>query len=228
MPQIKSQKKRVRTNNKAHKLVVSKKSALKSSIKAVLAAVDALSSENGMNISKRRITISTSGIIPGIERILRERIPVELAVSLHSVFDNVRSEMIPINKSYPLKDLMDVLTEYQMVTKRRISFEYVLINEFNSSTKDAEALADFVINFDHVINLIPYNPVEGSGLTRPHPEKIKRFYSYLKDQRKLNVTIRVEKGSDIAGACGQLKEKHRSWVLWTTINQKIINLRKLN
>lgn len=176
----------------------------------VLAAVDVLSSENGMNISKRRITISTSGIIPGIERILRERIPVELAVSLHSVFDNVRSEMIPINKAYPLQDLMDVLTEYQMVTKRRISFEYALINEYNSSIKDAEALADFVINFDHVINLIPYNPVEGSVLTRPHPEKIKRFYSYLKDQRKLNVTIRVEKGSDIAGACGQLKEKHRS------------------
>ena len=174
----------------------------------VLKAVDIFSHEIGLNISKRKITISTSGVIPGIERLIREKIPVELAISLHTCDNNKRNEIIPINRTYPLEDLTTVLTEYQMTTKRRISFEYILLNDFNCTIQDASLLADFAIKFDHVINLIPYNPVEGSGFKRPHEEKIKRFYNYLKDVRKLNVTIRSERGSDIAGACGQLREKH--------------------
>lgn len=174
----------------------------------VIKAIEILSSENGVNISKRRITISTSGIVPGIERLLEEKLPVELAISLHCAIDEKRSEIMPINKKYPLEDLFPILQEYQKQTKRRISFEYILINDFNVSETDAAHLADFVHNFDHVLNLIPINPVEGTDLQRPSQKKIDRFYGYLKDFRKVNVTIRGEKGTDIDGACGQLRQKN--------------------
>lgn len=175
----------------------------------LIPAIEILSSEKGVNISKRRITISTSGIVPGIERLLEEKLPVELAISLHSAINEKRDEFMPINKKYPLEDLFAVLQEYQKQTKRRISFEYILINNFNSSEIDAAALADFVHNFDHVVNLIPCNPIEGKEYARPSQKKIDKFYNYLKDFRKVNVTIRGEKGTDIDGACGQLRQKHQ-------------------
>ncbi|MGL6113797.1 23S rRNA (adenine(2503)-C(2))-methyltransferase RlmN [Cetobacterium sp. SF1] len=175
----------------------------------LLKAIDILSSENGVNISKRRITISTSGIVPGIEKLLEEKLPVELAISLHSAINEKRDFIMPINKRYPLEDLHTVLQEYQKQSKRRISFEYILINNFNCSDADASALADFVHDFDHVVNLIPCNPVEGKDYERPSQKKIDKFYSYLKDVRKVNVTIRGEKGTDIDGACGQLRQKHQ-------------------
>ena len=173
----------------------------------VLKAIEIFSSENGVNLSKRRITISTSGIIPGIERILEKKLPVELALSLHSTSDEKRSQIIPINTKYPLQDLFPVLQEYQRQTKRRISFEYILINNFNISDNDLAYLADFVHNFDHILNLIPYNPVMENDLERPSQRKIDKIYQYLKEIRKVNVTIREEKGADIDGACGQLREK---------------------
>ncbi|MBC2856756.1 MAG: 23S rRNA (adenine(2503)-C(2))-methyltransferase RlmN [Cetobacterium sp.] len=173
----------------------------------VLKAIDILSSENGVNVSKRRITISTSGIVPGIERLLEEKIPVELAISLHTAINEKRDQIMPINKKYPLDDLFTILQEYQKQTKRRISFEYILINDFNTSENDAAALADFMHSFDHILNLIPCNPVEGKGFERPSQKKTDKFYNYLKDFRKVNVTIRGEKGTDIDGACGQLRQK---------------------
>lgn len=174
----------------------------------VIKAIEILSNENGVNISKRKITISTSGIIPGIEKLLEKKIPVELAISLHAVIDEKRSELMPINKKYSLEDLFVVLQEYQKQTKRRISFEYILINNFNISETDAMYLADFVHNFDHILNLIPCNPVEGKEYERPSQKKIDKFFNYLKDFRKVNVTIRGEKGTDIDGACGQLRQKN--------------------
>jgi 23S rRNA (adenine2503-C2)-methyltransferase len=175
----------------------------------VLEAIDTFAYEKGLNISKRKITISTSGIVPGIERIMEEKLPVELAISLHSVFDDVRDMLIPINKRYPIQDLYTTLVEYQKHSKRRISFEYILIKDVNTGQLDAEKLADFVHEFDHILNLIPYNKVEGSEYERPSDKKIERFYEYLKENRKVNVTLRREKGSDIDGACGQLRQKNR-------------------
>lgn len=174
----------------------------------LLKAIEIISSENGVNISKRKITVSTSGVVPGIERLLEEKIPVELAISLHAVTDEKRDELIPMNKRYPLQDLHTVLLEYQKQTKRRISFEYILINNFNVSDNDANLLADFVHDFDHVVNLIPYNPVVENDYERPSEKKIEKFYNYLKNVRKVNVTIRGEKGTDIDGACGQLRQKN--------------------
>lgn len=173
----------------------------------VLKAVDILSNENGINISKRKITISTSGIVPNIEKILLEKLPIELAISLHSAVNEKRDVIIPINRAYPLEDLYAVLQEYQRQTKRRISFEYILINNFNVSDNDANALADFVHDFDHVVNLIPFNPVADTEFERPSDKKIDKFYTFLKDVRKVNVTLRREKGTDIDGACGQLRQK---------------------
>ena len=175
----------------------------------LIKSIRILSDEKGLNISKRRITVSTSGIVPGIEKLLEEKLPVELAISLHAVSDEKRDKLIPINKKYPLEDLYTTLKEYQKVTNRRISFEYILIKDFNVSQWDAEVLADFMHEFDHILNLIPYNPVEGSEFERPSDTKIKRFYGYLKDMRKVNTTIREEKGSDIDGACGQLRQKSK-------------------
>ncbi len=173
----------------------------------VLKALDILSNENGINISKRKITISTSGIVPNIEKILLEKLPIELAISLHSAINAKRDMIIPVNRSYPLEDLYAILQEYQRQTKRRISFEYIMINDFNVSDIDANALADFVHEFDHVVNLIPYNPVTGTEFERPSEKKIEKFFTFLKDVRKVNVTLRREKGTDIDGACGQLRQK---------------------
>lgn len=174
----------------------------------VLKALDILSNENGINISKRKITISTSGIVPNIEKILLEKLPIELAVSLHSAINEKRDVIIPINRAYPLEDLYAVLQEYQRQTKRRITFEYILIKEFNVSDNDANVLADFMHEFDHTLNLIPYNPVVENDFERPSQKKIEKFYNILKNDRKVNVVIRGEKGTDIDGACGQLRQRN--------------------
>lgn len=178
-------------------------------INNVLKSIDLMGDEKGLNISKRKITVSTSGVIPGIERLLDSKAPVELAISLHAITDEKRSYIMPINKKYPLQDLYNTLETYQKETKRRISFEYILIDDFNISQRDADALADFMHAFDHVLNLIPYNPVEGTIHKRPNPEKIRAFFDYLQTERKVNVTLRREKGTDIDGACGQLRQNSK-------------------
>ena len=132
---------------------------------------------------------------------------MELAVSLHAVFNDKRDRLIPINKRFPLEDLFTVLKEYQRITNRRITFEYILIKEFNVSDNDANVLADFMHEFDHTLNLIPYNPVVENEFERPSQKKIDKFYSILKNDRKVNVVIRGEKGTDIDGACGQLRQR---------------------
>ncbi|MBQ3436897.1 MAG: 23S rRNA (adenine(2503)-C(2))-methyltransferase RlmN [Fusobacterium sp.] len=172
-------------------------------------ALAILSDENGINISRRKITISTSGIVSGIEKILLEKLPIELAISLHSAINEKRDKIIPINKNFPLEDLQAVLIEYQKQTKRRLTFEYILIDDFNISEIDANALADFVHQFDHIVNLIPYNEVPNVEHKRPSEKKIERFYNYLKNNRRVNATLRKEKGSDIDGACGQLRQKQK-------------------
>ncbi len=173
----------------------------------VLKSIDIISDEKGLNLSKRKITISTSGIVPGIERLLAEKSPVELAISLHAVTDEKRSFIMPINKKYPLEDLYTTLEHYQKESKRRISFEYILIDDFNITKRDADILADFMHSFDHILNLIPYNPVVDNIHKRPSQDKIRAFYEYLLNERKVNVTLRREKGTDIDGACGQLRQK---------------------
>lgn len=173
----------------------------------VLSSLELFSDENGINISKRKITVSTAGIIPAIEKLLERKIYVELALSLHSAINEKRDAFMPINKAYPLEDLHTILLEYQKHSKRRITFEYLLINNFNVSEGDAHALADFVHDFDHMVNLIPYNHVEGKPYERPSDKKIEKFLNTLEEVRRVNVSLRREKGTDIDGACGQLRRK---------------------
>lgn len=172
-------------------------------------SIKILSDEKGLNISKRRITVSTSGIVPGIEKLMEEKMPIGLALSLHAVTNDKRTSIMPINKKYPLGDLYTTLKEYQKFTGRRLTFEYILINGVNTSMRDADMLAEFMYEFDHVVNLIPYNEVEGNDFERPSRETVDKFYEQLKEVRKINVTIRGERGTDIDGACGQLRQKNK-------------------
>lgn len=175
----------------------------------VMDSIKTLISEDGLNLSKRRITISTSGIIPQIEKMIEEDLTVELALSLHAGSDEVRKQIIPINEKYPITDLMEVLKKYQKKSGRKITFEYILIDHLNDSKEDGDKLKDLVEGFEYVINIIPYNPVEGLPHARPSRNRIFSFFNHLKDDLRLNVTLRGEKGTDIDGACGQLRQKQK-------------------
>lgn len=174
----------------------------------VIKSIKILGSVEGLNISMRRITVSTSGVIPGILKLMEEKLPVGLAISLHAPNNTKRDLLVPINRSYPIDDLIGILVEYQKATKRRITFEYVMLKDINTSYTDAEQLSFIVRKVDHNLNLIPYNKVNGTDFERPPEGKVQKFYEFLKNNLRVNVTLRLEKGSDIDGACGQLKQRH--------------------
>ncbi|RRD39056.1 23S rRNA (adenine(2503)-C(2))-methyltransferase RlmN [Leptotrichia sp. OH3620_COT-345] len=170
----------------------------------VIEAVNILNSHKGQNFSKRNFTISTSGIIPGINKFTENENQINLAISLHSVKDDIRTEIMPINKKYKVKELKKALVNYQKKTKNRITFEYILIDDLNCEAEDASELADFLRSFSCMVNLIPYNKVIGKPYKTPSNKKQRNFYSLLKE-KNVNVTLRETKGQDIAAACGQLK-----------------------
>ncbi|MGL4533441.1 MAG: 23S rRNA (adenine(2503)-C(2))-methyltransferase RlmN [Fusobacteriaceae bacterium] len=176
----------------------------------LIKSLELFSDENGINISRRKITVSTSGIVPAIEKLLERKVHVELAISLHTAINEKRDILMPINKTYPLEDLHTVLKSYQRLTNRRITFEYLLINNVNVSEGDANALANFVHDFDHMVNIIPYNHVEGKPYERPADKKMEKFIDILENKRKINMSVRKEKGTDIDGACGQLRRKNNA------------------
>lgn len=172
----------------------------------VIGVINILNSQKGQNFSKRNFTVSTSGIIPGIEKFTQEEPQVNLAISLHSVRDNIRDEIMPINRKWNISALKKALINYQKHTRNRITFEYILIDDFNCETKDAFELINFLRSFSCLVNLIPYNPVSGKPYRTPPKHKQREFYALLKG-KNVNVTLRETKGQDIAAACGQLKAK---------------------
>ncbi len=159
------------------------------------------------NLGARRITVSTSGIIEGIYQFAQHPKQFNLAVSLHTVDDALRSELVPIARQNPLKKLKTALYEYQRLTKRRITIEYVLLNEINDSPEQAEALSTFFDDLSININLIPYNACSSLPYTAPKASVVSAFLYHLK-KNNINVTLRKEQGSDIAAACGQLKQRY--------------------
>jgi 23S rRNA (adenine2503-C2)-methyltransferase len=162
------------------------------------------------SISPRRMTLSTSGVIPGIEAMGRwERRP-NLAVSLHAPDDERRSRLMPINRTYPLADLLACLKRYPLEANRRLTFEYILIRDFNDAAGDADALARLLAGFRAKVNLIPVNPdpVLGAEMAPPSDEKIDAFHRRLK-QRGVLSTVRRRRGDDVSAACGQLRAPHR-------------------
>jgi len=163
--------------------------------------------DSGLGIGARHITISTCGIVPMIRRFADERRQYNLAISLHAPNDELRNTLMPINKAYPLVELIDALRYYCSINNRRLSFEYILLKDINDSEKCAKQLAALTRGFDVFVNLIPYNQVDEHGYKTVDNKGAMKFYDLL---MKLNVrcTLRQEHGADIDAACGQLRAKH--------------------
>lgn len=165
--------------------------------------------QKGLSIGARHITVSTSGLTPKIREFAEENIQINLAVSLHAPNNELRTRIMKINKAYPIEKLMDSIDYYLETTNRRITFEYILLSDVNDHVAEAEQLAKLLYNKRHLsyVNLIPYNPVDDHGqYQRSKPEAIKSFYETLK-KRGINCGVRLEQGTDIDAACGQLRSK---------------------
>lgn len=173
----------------------------------VLKAIAILNHEEGLQIGIRRMTVSTCGIAPQIEKMARTQKDIVFAVSLHAPNDEQRSGMMPVNKRYPLAVLMEACRNYQKITGKRISFEYALMKGFNDTEQHVEQLQKLLKGIDAHLNLIPVNPVEdGSPYRRPSRREVVSFAEKLKAVG-LACSVREEKGTDIDGACGQLRGK---------------------
>ncbi len=171
---------------------------------AVAKALHIIMDPEGLAISRRRITLSTAGIAPMIPRVGKE-LGVGLAISLHAVNDELRDQLVPINRKYPLKELLAACRAYPGASNaRRITFEYVMLRGLNDSAADARALADLLAGLPAKINLIPFNEWPGAPYRCSSHHVIKRFSEIL-NERGLSAPIRVPRGRDIGAACGQLK-----------------------
>ena len=160
----------------------------------------------GLAIGARHITVSTCGIVPKILEFSNFPLQINLAISLHAPNDELRNQIMPINKAYPLKELIQALEIYLEKTNRRITFEYILLAGVNDTEECAVELAKLVGHLNCYINLIPYNETNNLEFRRSNTVQIMKFYDILKKNR-LNVTIRREFGSKISAACGQLRSK---------------------
>lgn len=161
----------------------------------------------GIAIGARHLTVSTCGLVPKIIEFGKCGIQYNLAISLHAPNDELRSELMPINKAYPLDELMAALREYSSYSNRRITLEYILLRDKNDSPKHAEQLAKLIKGMNAYVNLIPYNMVDEHGYKQVDRKGAMAFYNELM-KRNVRATLRKEHGSDIDAACGQLRAKH--------------------
>lgn len=168
-----------------------------------LKAVHILNDAEGLNIGARRMTLSTVGLVPAIRRLAEEPIQVNLAVSLHAPLDEIRSELVPINRQYPIAELMDAVRDYLSQTGRRVTFEYAMINEVNDTPEQAHALGRLIRGLLIHVNMIPLNPVPGSPWPASDPKRIERFAEILRSYG-VSATVRMRRGIDVAAGCGQL------------------------
>jgi 23S rRNA (adenine2503-C2)-methyltransferase len=162
--------------------------------------------KQGFQIGARHITVSTCGIIPRIYEYAKEPIKSNLAISLHASNDSLRSQLMKINKVYPINELITAVDDYTKISGRRVTFEYILLKGINDDLKHANELSDLIRGINAYVNLIPYNPVDEFGYEKTDPDRAQRFYHQL-DKRGINATLRRELGSDIDAACGQLRLK---------------------
>jgi 23S rRNA (adenine2503-C2)-methyltransferase len=162
-----------------------------------------------IGISKRRITLSTSGIVPGIKLLAEKDPEINLAISLNATTDKLRDQVMPINRKYPISTLMDACRRYPLKPGRRITFEYIMMNDLNDSRADAARLVKLLKGIRCKVNLIPLNPFHGSDLSRPPDERILDFQQVLLENR-IRAFIRESRGQDILAACGQLRAGYSS------------------
>ena len=177
----------------------------------VLPALELLLSDYAYGLSRRRITVSTSGIVPHIDK-LGDACNVSLAVSLHAANDQLRNELVPINRLHPIAELLDACWRYAAKRANRfITFEYVMLRDINDSLADADQLAKLLGKRPAKVNLIPFNPFAGNGYARSRPQTIEAFQSRLRRHGLVSTTRRT-RGDDIDAACGQLAGKVRDKV----------------
>ena len=176
---------------------------------AVKKACEIFLSQHGTSIGVQKITISTAGYIPGLKRWSQEIPGVNLALSLHSPFEEKRNELIPINKKYPLDDVLTYIDNIPLQKKQFVTYEYILIEDFNDSTEDAKQLGRMLAGKRAYINLIPFNPFPGSRYMPPDLDKVEKFKEVL-DVFKIPTLIRGAKGDDVLAACGQLNSNNQT------------------
>ena len=167
-----------------------------------------VSNDIGMNIGLRHISLSTSGVVSGIEKLAKENMPITLSISLHAPFDDARSKIMPVNRKWNISQLMNACKDYQKVTGRRISFEYAMISGVNDSIKYADALIKAVKGIMCHVNLIPANPVVENNFKRSDDKSVRIFCDYL-NKNGVNTTVRRTLGADINASCGQLRNQRR-------------------
>lgn len=170
----------------------------------VVAFLRTVNAEEGLNISLRNISLSTCGLVPQMERLSGEGLPVTLSISLHAPNDQIRRQIMPIANTYAIDELMDAVRAYVRKTGRRVVFEYALIDQLNSRPEHARELARLVAGLQCHVNLIPLNHVDERSLRPASPETVQLFLKTL-EEKHVSATIRREMGSDIGGACGQLR-----------------------
>lgn len=162
-----------------------------------------------VGLSYRHLTVSTVGLVPAILDLAKLKLPIHLALSLHSPFDEIRDRLMPVNKRWPVEVVVGAMREYHKATGRKVTFEYLLIDQLNDTPEQARALAELVRGLPCVVNLIPFNYVDTQfGYRRPTRERVNAFRREL-ERARVNVTERVERGHDIAAACGQLAGQHQ-------------------
>jgi len=162
----------------------------------------------GIDIGARHITVSTCGIVPKIKEFAKDFNQVNLAISLHAPNDTIRNKIMPISKAYKLNELIDSIKEYIKLTNRRVTFEYIMLENINDSIECAKELANLIKNLNCYVNLIPYNETENIQFKRTKKMQILAFYDILK-KNGINVTIRKEFGSKVDAACGQLRANQK-------------------
>ena len=172
----------------------------------VVKALKTVTSDKGLAFSPRRVTLSTAGLVPEIEKLGKSGLKVNLAISLNAATDEVRDTIMPVNRRYPIKALLSACKRFPLEPRRRITFEYVLLQGVNDSGEDALRLAKLLKNIRSKVNLIPFNPFPGSEFKRPDDAAVRRFQKILLDHH-YTAPVRESRGRDISAACGQLRER---------------------
>jgi len=169
-------------------------------------AIKIISNEHCLHISPRRQTLSTSGIAPKIEKLAKENLGINLAISLHAVDDKLREELIPMNKAYNIQSVIEAVKKFPVDRRKKVLFEYLVIADVNDDEKSANKLVKLLNGIKAKVNLIYFNPYPGTNYKRPTPKKMEKFKELL-NKKGVICTIRESKGIDISAACGQLREK---------------------
>ncbi len=172
---------------------------------ATVKSIRILTDPRGLALAPRRITVSTVGLVSGIERLAKENLRVNLAISLHATSNEIRDRIMPVNKGFAIEELLQACRRFPVAFRQRITFEYVLLEGVNDGAEDARRLVRLLKGIRGKINLIPFNDWEGSGFQRPPLQRILGFQAILLEHG-IRATVRWSKGEDIGAACGQLKE----------------------